>query len=106
MFNQTLKLDLNIYEMDIEKILKYQKVHNNFYDYSLVDHKKSNDKIEIICPIHGVFSQMPSNHLQGKGCPKCKGGVKKDPSNVISDFNKVHNNFYDYSLVVYELHVS
>lgn len=32
-------------------------IHKNKYDYSLSDYKNSRDKIEIICPIHGVFTQ-------------------------------------------------
>lgn len=42
------------------------------YDYSLVDYTNSSTKIKIICPIHGVFEQTPSNHLyQNQDCPKC-----------------------------------
>ena len=55
-----------------EFIKKSKDIHNNKYDYSLVDLKKSYDKIKIICPIHGVFEQTPNSHLQGCGCPKCK----------------------------------
>jgi hypothetical protein len=29
-------------------------------------------KIHIKCPKHGIFEQLPSNHLSGSGCPKCK----------------------------------
>jgi very-short-patch-repair endonuclease len=25
----------------------------------------------IICPVHGLFRQMPTKHLQGQGCPDC-----------------------------------
>jgi hypothetical protein len=45
--------------------------HNGFYDYSLVDYVKNTVKVEIICPLHGVFYQRPSNHLNGSGCPVC-----------------------------------
>jgi len=30
-------------------------VHNNFYDYSLVEYINNRTKIKIICPIHGIF---------------------------------------------------
>ena len=33
-------------------------IHKTFYDYSLVEYKSSNDKVKIICPIHGVFEQV------------------------------------------------
>lgn len=29
------------------------------------------DKIEIICPIHGLFQQIAKVHRYGSGCPKC-----------------------------------
>lgn len=45
--------------------------HNNFYDYSKVEYKKGKDSIDIICPIHGLFSQVAINHLSGKGCSQC-----------------------------------
>lgn len=56
-----------------EFIAKAKKTHNNFYDYSKVVYTKSNEKITIICPMHGEFLQRPSDHLNSQqGCPKCK----------------------------------
>lgn len=46
-------------------------VHGNRYDYSKVDYVNQRTKIVIICPVHGVFSQTPKNHLNGQGCPEC-----------------------------------
>ncbi len=51
---------------------KASKIHNNKYDYSLVQFKKSKDKIEIICPVHNSFWQTTGNHLNGQGCRKCQ----------------------------------
>jgi hypothetical protein len=49
-----------------------KKVHGDRYDYSLVDYINSKTKIRIICPEHGVFEQLPHNHLCKKTkCPKC-----------------------------------
>ena len=36
---------------------KATKIHNNFYDYSLVNYINSLTKIKIICPKHGEFEQ-------------------------------------------------
>ena len=47
------------------------KIHNDKYDYSLVDYKNTRTKVKIICPIHGIFEQLPSNHLANKGCKMC-----------------------------------
>lgn len=49
--------------------------HNNFYDYSLVNYVSKHDKVNIICPKHGLFKQSPYLHLKGHGCPKC--GLEK-----------------------------
>ena len=38
------------------------KVHKDKYDYSLVDYKKSSEKLIIICKEHGPFEQRASNH--------------------------------------------
>lgn len=52
-------------------IEKAKKVHGDKYDYSNVKYSSVNDKVQIICPIHGEFDQKPSNHLSGNGCPIC-----------------------------------
>jgi len=75
--------------------------HNNFYDYSLVEYVNAKTKVKIICPTHGVFDQTPNSHLNGQGCSKCKGGVHKDINHFITKSNKIHDHFYDYSLVEY-----
>lgn len=53
-------------------ITKAKRVHGDKYDYSLVTGDiSSHRKVAIICPEHGVFEQMPTGHLSGKGCSKC-----------------------------------
>lgn len=46
-------------------------IHGNKYCYSLVNYINNYTKIKITCPIHGTFSQIPTNHLSGKGCEIC-----------------------------------
>lgn len=46
-------------------------IHFNYYDYSKVDFNNLQDKIKIICPIHGEFSQRAYSHKEGYGCRKC-----------------------------------
>lgn len=55
-----------------EFIEKSQKVHGEKYEYSLVNYVNAHSKVNIICPVHGVFQQIPSSHwyLQ-QGCPIC-----------------------------------
>ena len=64
-------------------IKKAKEVHGDKYDYSKVNYINSQINIVIICPIHGEFKQLPSNHLQGCGCPFCNSSkLEKD----IKDF--------------------
>lgn len=46
-------------------------VHKNKYDYSKVQYVNNHTPIVIVCPIHGEFTQQPSDHLGGHGCPLC-----------------------------------
>lgn len=54
-----------------EWIAEAQKVHGDKYQYHLVRYVDSETKVDIVCPKHGVFSQVPYYHLQGQGCPCC-----------------------------------
>ena len=82
-------------------------IHNNKYDYSLVEYEANNKKIKIICLEHGVFEQTPAHHTNRKqGCPKCK--AKKTSSRCtmkLKDFinlsNLKHNNKYTYKNTIY-----
>lgn len=82
------------------------KIHNNKYDYSLVDlsNRREDGKIPIVCHEidcgveHGIFWQQPNQHKFGKGCPKCRTNKQDD---IISIFKEIHGELYDYSLVEY-----
>lgn len=94
------KLNKNIF------IQKANVTHNYKYDYSLVNYVNNKEKIIIICPVHGEFKQTPRDHLQKKGCIKCKfkliGNLKrKEIEFFIEQSAKIHNNKYDYTLVKY-----
>ena len=86
---------------------KAYKIHENKYDYSLVDYVISSIKVKIICPIHGEFEQTPNAHLRGKGCPKCAGDktrvrCQSNTEDFTTKADKIHENKYDYSLVDYK----
>lgn len=85
-------------------IKRGNKLHDGFYDYSLVEYINSRTKIKIVCPVHGVFEQTPDNHLNKKSrCPICTSHFDYKNNNFIIDkFNIIHNNKYNYSLVKYK----
>ncbi len=84
-----------------EFIEKAILVHGNKYNYSLVDYKNNRFKVKIICTIHGGFSQTPTNHLKGKGCPRCVGRYKTTEE-FIAEAKLIHGDKFDYSLVKYK----
>ena len=82
-------------------------LHSNKYDYSKVEYKKWNEEVEIICIQHGTFFQKPKCHLGGSGCLKCarNSTTTKNTSTqaaFLKKANECHNNFYDYSKVIYK----
>ena len=72
-----------------EFITEIKLVHNNLYDYSLVNYIDCKTKIDIICKKHGIFSQEPSNHLSGQGCPYCKSSKGENEIKRILDYFKI-----------------
>ncbi|MDH5572515.1 MAG: hypothetical protein OEY89_12170 [Gammaproteobacteria bacterium] len=55
-----------------EFIAKARMIHGEKYDYSLVEYVRSDTKVKIVCPEHGVFPQAPNDHIHQKsGCPDC-----------------------------------
>ena len=87
-------------------IAKARLVHGNKYDYSKVEYVRSNQKVCIVCPIHGEFWQRPNSHLMGKGCDRCadeRNGRKKrlTTESFIEKARAKHGNKYDYSKVEY-----
>ena len=83
-----------------EFITDANNVHHGKYSYDKAIYVNSHTKITITCPIHGDFTQTPTNHLQGKGCPKCANKeVTRDE--FVEKAKLVHGDFYDYSKTNY-----
>ena len=105
--NRETKWSTHTYEQFLQFALEK---HGNKYDYSLINkdnysHKKE-CKLPIICKKHGVFYQNKKGHFGNKGCYKCsriftglKIRNKYNIEDLKNNFNKIHNNFYDYSKV-------
>ena len=88
-------------------IEKSKEVHNGKYDYSLVEYIDNKTRVKIICPVHGVFEQNPTPHLNGSGCSKCfyerriSESQSKNSILFIEKARRVHGDRFDYSLVDY-----
>lgn len=91
----------------IEFIEKSRKVHNGFYDYSKTMYISSDKQVTIVCPKHGPFNQIASNHLHhSKGCKDCANEKLSDervmPSDeFISRITLLYGNVNDYTDTVY-----
>lgn len=93
-------------------IKKSNLIHNNKFDYSLVEYNGYEKKVKIICNKHGVFMQSPHAHLQGAGCPSCcesrgekkiaeiltKHNIEFIREKTFSDLKNKSHLFYDFYL--------
>jgi hypothetical protein len=60
-------------------IAKFKEIHGDKYNYNKVDYVGSKRKVIITCPMHGDFTQTPTDHISGNACQKCnssKGEIK------------------------------
>ena len=91
-----------------EFIEKAKAIHGDKYDYSKVEYVNANTKVCIICPKHGEFWMLPSNHThktRPQGCPKCKAEHPSPKRLTTEEFirkaKEIHGDKYDYSKVEY-----
>jgi len=87
-------------------IKKAKDIHDNKYSYGYSIYTNSRIKVIITCKKHGSFSQNPTDHLQGVGCPKCsieKASIKYMSSldDFIKNSKRIHNDKYSYQKVKY-----
>ena len=81
-----------------------RRVHGDKYDYSKVDFANYQTKVTIICPAHGEFTQSPTGHIKGNGCPKCandRTSLRMTTDDFIQKAKAIHGDKYDYSKVEY-----
>jgi hypothetical protein len=93
----------------VDFIEKSNEIHNSKYDYSKTIYTFSNEKVIIICPEHGDFSQVANSHLMGLGCKKCGDKYrnriykpKYSTEEFIADAKLKWGDKYDYSLTEYK----
>ena len=71
-----------------EFISKANLIHNNLYNYNEVSYENSFTNVKIICKNHGIFYQIPHNHLQGNGCKLC-GNPSKGELVIKNTFDNI-----------------
>lgn len=86
---------------------KAKQTHGDKYDYSKVIYIESLTPVQIYCKKHNeYFSQQPSSHVRGRGCPKCgfeRGSEKRSYTNeqFIEKIKSIQGDKWDYSEVNY-----
>ena len=85
------------YSLTTETFIQRAKdVHGDRYSYERTTYVDSETKVTIICPTHGEFHQIPSKHLNGRGCPKCGGSARMSFEEFVSKSRDTHGDKYDY----------
>lgn len=74
-------------------------IHGDKYDYSETVYYGSRVNCEIRCKKHGVFKQLPTNHLKGRGCNKC-GYDKSSAKNSIT-LDELNNRLLKFDNITY-----
>jgi hypothetical protein len=89
-----------------EFIKQAQARHGDAYSYEKVEYFGGHSNVIIICPEHGPFLQLPTNHLKGCGCAKC--GVTRTVASKFKGFDwfvfmarKTHGERYGYRIESY-----
>lgn len=81
-------------------IARAKEVHGDKYDYSRVEYAGANNKVCVVCPVHGEFWPVASQHMLGGQCPKCqKDKTKLSLASFIEQAKAQYGNKYDYSKV-------
>lgn len=83
-------------------INKAGEIHNNKYDYSLVEYINALTKVNIICnECKIIFEQNPYNHLGGQGCKVCVDNNQRFTTEIFVKKSKELFNNFNYTLTNY-----
>lgn len=80
-------------------IEKCKKAHAVEWDYSRLDYKGLDEKVEIGCPEHGYFWQNAYSHSIDMGCKECANELNSKrvllkKEEYVANANKKHNFFF------------
>lgn len=84
-----------------------EKLHGSLYNYDSVQFLNREDKVDIRCDQHGMFSISVKSHLNGNGCTKCslerRSNYKRKKLDVfIEEAKQVHGTKFNYEHVIYK----
>ena len=75
----------------------YKKKHDMYLqeckqkglDLPIEEYKGTNTKIKHICKNNHIYMQAPHEHLQGQGCPTCRGNKRKTTKEYIDECKRL-----------------
>ena len=83
-------------------ISRSQAHHGDKFDYSQVVYSNTHSKVDILCPIHGLFQQSAMDHMKGSGCNACSGKKRLTTQQFVIQLHEIFGDSLDYSLVDYK----
>ena len=89
---KNMKKSINTDEFIRRSVIKHS--HKYCYDKSVYTNYDST--VEISCPTHGSFMQRAGLHMNGSGCPMCKGVARLTTSEFIKKAKIIHGDKYLY----------
>lgn len=94
------QLEESIYNISREKLEQDAEREFHYgYDYSEVPDKvKTNEKVPVVCPIHGRFYKSPENLKRGFGCPRC---AESQPERIVARYFRAKGLDFDTQLKVF-----
>jgi hypothetical protein len=100
-YNKTLINEQSFFKEEF--INKSLSIHNNKYNYDLVEYINSKTKVKIFCNVcKNSFFQTPNQHLKGNGCINCyHNKLSSNTETFIFKAKQIHGNKFNYDLVEY-----
>lgn len=79
-----------------------RELHGDTYLYDAAAYHGAHAPLPIVCSVHGAFMQSPTNHMQGKGCPRCAAlkmgqSATKKLVDFLLDAERAWGNWFDYT---------
>ena len=83
-----------------EEIIKNLKnIYGDKYGYELIRDITSKEKVELVCPKHGIFKSRYDHLLNGCGCQECRkeNRCQEKWEDFIVKARKIHGDKYEYT---------
>ncbi|WNA15765.1 hypothetical protein XaC1_122 [Xanthomonas phage XaC1] len=92
----------NCFKWDLDSFKMHcSRLNKNKFDYSKVKFNSVDERVTIICPVHGEFEQLVYSHLGGSGCTNCSKTKAWDKERFVEYFTEKYKGLDNYDKVLY-----